>query len=174
MVINNSGFRIQTGRTEASKLPNTAPKPVIKRSDQSACLSKNPRLSNPLTLVTDCIRTPTLFVAFATSAGIPININAGSVSIEPPPAKVLIKPDIIPVAINNVVSSRPSGDRKKATSNKVRIQRISGRHGTPCNRPREVYYSRPMGPIQNKKRIAMALSTKIKASCTRYYFFINS
>ena len=55
-----------------------------------------------MTPVNDWNSTPTRFVAFAISAGMPNIISAGRVSIDPPPARTLMKPANNP-ATNNAL-----------------------------------------------------------------------
>ena len=63
--------------------------PVERRARRAGETSRRPTMF--------CSSTPTRFVPFATFAGRPSRISSGSVSSEPLPASVLMKPAMKPV-----------------------------------------------------------------------------
>src|SRR3990172_5229068 len=70
------------------------------------------------------IRSATVLVALAETAGRPTKISAGKVSKVPPPASAFITPATAPAAISS------------AASEKKVIQRVYGQEDTGCSFPR--------------------------------------
>ena len=137
-------------------------------------------------------KRPRKLVALATSAGIPIIIMAGRVSIEPPPARVLMKPDTTPTTTSISIIINDSSNSTAAQSarlfgygcakkcgilamkgSKVMVSLYFG----ACNHLPRGYYGSPMNMQFNQrfsKPVTGAVSVKEANWWQGYYFFGES